>query len=111
MTAETTLDAIAPELASAPNKSAHLDLAEAQTSATAYGDSREYAVALLAAHSLTIASRNGASGGAVSSLQEGNLSISYSDAQGSIGLSATSYGVELQRLRRQYIMTARTRLV
>jgi hypothetical protein len=109
MTAEATLDAIAPELASAANKSIHIDLAEAQTG-DVYGDRREYAVALLAAHSLTIAKRAG-QGGAVSSLQEDSLSISYGDAQGSIGLSATSYGVELQRLRRQYIMAARTRLV
>lgn len=106
--AATLFDMIAPELAGNANKADAIALAETQTG-KAYGDAREHAVALLAAHILTVANREGQSG-AVSTIKEGNLSIGY---QGSVSgyLGTTSYGAELDRLRRSYIMSARTVIV
>lgn len=105
-TAEEILDAIAPELASAPNKALHLELAEDQTGKV-FGSQRNHAVALLAAHTLTVAKRGGSSG-QVSSLNEGQLSVSFSGKSDMGQLGTTSYGDELMRLRRQNIMAART---
>jgi len=112
-TASEILDAIAPELSSAANKQTHLDLADSQTGSV-FGEQYEYAVALLAAHTLTLAQRGdsvGGSAGAVSSQKEGQLSVSFGGTVESGALGATSYGTELQRLRRQYIIGARTRHV
>lgn len=103
------LNAIAPELSDALEKLTHLELAESQTGKV-YGEQRDYAVALLAAHTLTLATRGGASGRATS-LQEGQLSVGFNVVGFTGQLSATSYGVELQRLRRQSIMSARTVIV
>ncbi len=102
-------DLIAPELADSDNKEAALDLADGQTSDTVFDDQRPYAVALLAAHTLTVSSRKGQSG-QISSVKEGNLSINYGGA-GEHDLSVTSYGAELVRLRNAFIMGARTVLV
>jgi len=106
--AATLFDMIAPELAGNANKADAIALAETQTG-KAYGDAREHAVALLAAHILTVANREGQSG-AVSTIKEGSLSIGY---QGNVSgyLGTTSYGAELDRLRRSYIMSARTVIV
>lgn len=101
-------DAVAPELSEDDRKGTFIDLAEAQTSNKAFADQRAYAVALLAAHMLTIAERRGASG-RVGSLNEGQLSVGFNHVgliQGE--LSTTSYGQELQRMRKSYIMGART---
>lgn len=116
MTVETTLDAIAPELASTDGvrKAAIIAIAETRTSATAFEDSREYAVALLAAHTLTVGNRGGASG-VVISKKEADLAITYADptktGDSGAGLNATSYGQELLLLRKQYIMGPRTVVV
>jgi len=107
--AGTLFDLIAPELAASANKQTALDLADGQTSETVFDDQRPYAVALLAAHILTVSSRKGQSG-QVSSIKEGNLSIGYGGT-GEHELSVTSYGAELIRLRRAFIMGARTVLV
>ncbi|TQE99494.1 MAG: DUF4054 domain-containing protein [Spiribacter salinus] len=104
------IDAIAPELASNASKQTHIDLAEASTSLTAYKEQRDYAVALLAAHTMTLASRSG-NAGAVTSLKEGQLSIGFAAGTSSRTLDHTSYGAELLRLRRSCILTARTVLV
>jgi len=115
MEAQDILAAIAPELANDPNNAAHINLADGQTGAV-FGDQRDYAVALLAAHTLTIANRGKSVGGIagnVSSLKEGQLSVGFAGGaevvSGSLG--STSYGEELLRLRRQYVMGARTRAV
>ena len=101
-------DAIAPELSDDNRKTTFLDLADGQTSNKAFADQRAYAVALLAAHMLTIAERRGTSG-RVGSMNEGQLSVSFNHVGlGSNELSATSYGQELQRMRKSYIMGART---
>ena len=105
------LEAIAPELAELDQAilDVHIDLAETQTG-TVYGDSRNHAVALLAAHTATVANRQGA-GGRISSQTEGQLGVVYQQVGFDGELTTTSYGIELQRLRRQYIFSARTVLV
>lgn len=106
MTPADILDAIAPELADNAGKGVHLELAEGQTGKV-YGDQRNYAVALLAAHTLTLAKREGSSG-SINSLSEGNLSVSFQNNGSDGELASTSYGLELKRLRKQYIMGVRT---
>ena len=103
------LQDIAPELSEVVGRDALLELAEAQTGAV-FRSARNHAVALLAAHMMTLAKRKGVSGG-VNSLKEGDLSIGYGKSQSSENLEATSYGAELVRLRRQYIFAARTVLM
>jgi len=104
------LTALAPELDSVDEgvKTIHIDLAEQQTGQV-FKAARNHAVALLAAHSLTLAGREGF-GGAVASKKEGQLSVGFA-AVGTSELSTTSYGAELERLRRSYIMGARTVMV
>jgi|AntDeeMinimDraft_5_1070356.scaffolds.fasta_scaffold27671_2 hypothetical protein len=105
------LAALAPELdnVDASIKAVHIDLAESQTG-TVFKAARNHAVALLAAHTLTMTTRKGASG-SVASLKEGQLSVGFSASANTDELAATSYGAELIRLRRSYIMGARTVMV
>ena len=100
------LEAIAPEVADDDAAPLHIALAEKQTG-TVYRDMRAYAVALLAAHTLTLAGRRGTSG-AVTSAREGELQLQYAQRQDATRLDSTSHGQELERLRRQYIFNART---
>jgi len=107
--AAALFDSIAPELASEASKTDWIDLADSQTGKV-YGAQREYAVALLAAHTGTVAQREGMSG-AVNSRKEGQLSVGLSGPQTNDELAATSYGAELLRLRRQMVFSARTVIV
>lgn len=100
------LEAIAPELKGDENLIAHVNLADQETGKV-FGDSRDHAVALLAAHTLTLSKRGG-SGGPVTGESEGSLSRSYGGIQGASQLDSTSYGMELNRLRRSHIFAART---
>jgi hypothetical protein len=106
------LAALAPELdnVDASIKAVHIDLAESQTG-TVFKAARNHAVALLAAHTLTMTTRKGTSGSSVASLKEGQLSVGFSASANTDELAATSYGAELIRLRRSYIMGARTVMV
>lgn len=109
MTPAEILAAIAPELAANPGMATHLQLAEGQTG-DVYGGQRNHAVALLAAHSLTVAGRGGYAG-AVTSVKEGQLAMSFAVRADADAMESTSYGQELLRLRRQCVIGARTRLV
>ena len=102
------LDAIAPELKDSSAREIHIELAEKQTG-NVYRDKRNYAVALLAAHTLTVSARRGAAGD-VNNVSEGQLSIGYGrvNPMGDQQLETTSYGAELVRLRKQMVMSART---
>lgn len=104
-TASAILDVIAPEFAGNADKNDHLALAALRTSSTKFGDKYNYAVALRAAHTLTLADPvYGSSSGAVKSRKEGDLSISYGSTKGVNGyLSQTSYGIELAGLIRANI--------
>lgn len=102
------LTAIAPETDCVPEERRNviLALAEDQTG-QAFGSARNHAVALLAAHMLTIGNRAG-NAGAVSQAKEGDLSLSYAVNQYTDdALDGTSYGQELKRLRKTYIFGPR----
>lgn len=117
-TTEELLPAIAPELFADPEQAAlragarELVMAEAerQIGEGVFGESRPYAVALLTAHMITLGNRGG-NAGAVSSLKEGGLAVSYAQASTTEeALGLTSYGAELIRLRRSKLIGARTAL-
>lgn len=102
--AEQILDAIAPQFVSDTDKDVHLNLAELRTS-DCFGTSiKPLAVALRAAHTLTLSSNAnsfGGSSGSITSKREGDLSVSFSN-NASVGISGdlgqTSYGVQLENL-------------
>jgi len=104
----TILLTIAPEL-SGVDATAAIAIAEMQIAASLCGDKRPLLVAYLAAHILTVAGRSGSSG-AVTSLKEGNLAITYGATDAMGGLGATSYGVEYDRISRACVWSARTRV-
>ena len=103
MTIEQILDTIAPQFSSSANKNDHITLARQRTSSSCFGDKYNYAVALRAAHTLTLANLSSSTGGGagqISSIREMDRSITFyktgSNNSSSQGLLATSYGVELQ---------------
>lgn len=100
---------IAPEFADEdPNRLGRfIAYADAETSDTAFGDLRDMAVALLAAHKLTISNRKGLSG-AISEMKEGELMASLVTSVDDKSLDTTSYGVQLDGLRRSLIVPAMT---
>ena len=105
MTPTTILDLIAPQFAADADKTSFLTLAKIQTSATFYGAKYNMAVALRAAHMLTLRDRaqsTQGAGGQITSMREGDLAVSYSAASsgGSGDLSQTSYGMQLQGLKK-----------
>lgn len=109
-TVSAILDAIAPELADAPEKATHIELAE-QRVGTVFAERRNHAVALLAAHTLTMSERAGSSG-MTTSIKEGQLSEGFSSVSGGqTRLDATSYGAEYQQLKRESVFPARSVLV
>lgn len=100
MTASAILSAIAPQFDADSNRSTHLQLATKRTNSTCFGENYNYAVALRAAHTLTLYQRAQSTGGAAGSVtdkREGDLSISFS-AGGDSDLDLTSYGKELKGL-------------
>ena len=98
---------IAPELVGNANLAAAI--AYAETVIPADHCRRDAAVANMAAHMLTLGIRGGGISGAVSSVKEGDLAVSYGASSSTDALSQTSYGMELSRLNRIcYGFTART---
>lgn len=97
-------DFIAPKYASDPRKDMSISLATDRTNTCFYGNNANQAIALRAAHILSLVDRaeNGNSeGGNISSKREGDLAISFgsvssSDNDGDLGM--TSYGRQLQGL-------------
>lgn len=108
----------APAFSLDPQVSDYLEQAELETG-TNYGDLRNKAVFLLAAHWMALAARGGGGSssapGAIKSEKEGDLARSY----GAIGtggdidlfLSQTTWGVELYNLQRSCFILPRTRQV
>jgi hypothetical protein len=86
-----------------------LELAEARVSTSIYGSDavRNHAVALMAAHMLTLGNL-GATASNVTSETVGPLSISYDTSMSA--LSSTRYGAELAALNRAYTFAPRTRV-
>lgn len=101
---------VAPEFVGAANLDGVIEVAEARTSQSAFGDNRSLAVALLAAHTLALQARGSTGGGGpITSVKEGDLAISYGPSMAGSVLASTSYGEQLATLRRENIMGARTR--
>jgi hypothetical protein len=107
LTTDQIFDAIAPQLATNPAKAVYLELAEERTAQSLFGAKRTHAIALRAAHMMTLyISQSGIRGmgeaGPITSKSEGSLSVAFgSVSAGSnddAGLSQTSYGVELLSL-------------
>lgn len=103
-----TLTTIASQFDADPNRTNHIELAKLQTNANCYGDKYNYAVALRAAHTLTLstgeAGNSAGASGPISGKREGDLSLSYANAanssnSGDAYLSRTSYGQNLIDLR------------
>lgn len=105
LTPAQILPTIAPELTG--DQSAIIAIAEMQVAPGLCGAKRPLLVAYLAAHVATLARRSGASG-AISSLNEGALAVSFGGAMRD-GLHATSYGAEYDRLSRACVFAAGTR--
>lgn len=115
MTALETLLALAPCYTASERITGLISMAEAETSQTAYGAFRAKAVALLALHWLALSARGkGAAAGPITSEAEGDLSRSYAAPAATPGgadsLASTSWGQELQRLRRGCFLGHRTRM-
>lgn len=110
MTPADLIPTIAPEFADV-DTSAAIDVADMQIGPNLCGDKRPLLVAYLAAHILTIAGREGRSGG-VSSLSEGGLSVAFGrvNPMGDSNLETTSYGAEYLRLSRGCVFAPRTRV-
>lgn len=92
----------APSLATNANVELYIAAAREDLNPCYFGASIEKAVALLAAHTMTLSldpMRAGGAGGAVTSKSEGQLSISFgAGSAGGSDWGQTSYGMELTRL-------------
>jgi len=109
-TVNQILDAIAPELKdyNEDDKAVALSVASSRLSEKHFKNVYNQAVALMAAHLLTIAKRNGASG-QVTSYKEGDLSIGYGGlSQANKRLDSTGYGSELLTLIKERTLGAGT---
>lgn len=107
MSASEVLSAIAPQFDTAGNRAALLAQAEGATSSTHFGSQRERAVALRAAHFLSLynsSARLDGSSGPITSKSEGSLSIGFggNGSRSASSLSQTSYGQELLALINSY---------
>lgn len=92
----------APALATNANVGLYIDAAREDLSECYLGAVYEKAVAMLAAHTMTLSldpARSGGVGGSVTSKSEGALSIGFSaGSAGGSDWGQTSYGLELTRL-------------
>jgi hypothetical protein len=104
MSVTVLLAALAPSLAADPSASVFIEIATGQINRCFYGTQADYATALLTAHIMTMSKRGLTQGsGPVSSIKEGDLSISY----GSLGnpnsvdsLLSTTFGALLYQLKK-----------
>jgi len=112
LTIEQTLDSIAPQLAADTEKANHITFAVQQTNLTKFGDNYNLAVALRAAHSLTLKDiQNGigaGTGGKIISKREGDLAVNFAATRfvsdGDPYLNQTAYGMQLLSLINSTIM-------
>lgn len=113
MTIIEILRAIAPEFANKTDieLQVFINLAELRVSHTVFGvvgsDKRNFAVALMAAHIMSLTTRDG-NGGAITSLREGDLAVSFNAGSDINSLMSTSYGMQYKQLMDENIFYART---
>ena len=102
-TIDQIIQAIAPGLSNDLLKETYVCVAETRTSQCYFGDTYNLAVALRAAHMWSLSNRSGGvdpgAAGAVSSLQEKDLKVSFNTGTlGQSDLAQTNYGRQLQDL-------------
>lgn len=109
MSVEDILLEIAPEFAG-EDLSGVIAIAELRIRPGFCGDKRPLLVAYLAAHIKAMAVRSSNKDGAISSLSEGGLSISYNTANIDVdnNYTSTSYGREYEILERSCSINPRT---
>jgi hypothetical protein len=101
MSASTDLDRIAPQFAADANKNNFIADARLQTNVAFYGANSEMAVALRAAHMMTLRDNATAGGGGImTSKREGDLAVTFAAGTDPGGLDSTTYGIWLKGLRR-----------
>lgn len=106
MSATSILNIIAPQFSSDPDKATYISWAQDRTSSDFYGTKYDMAVALRAAHMMTLRDRAGSSGiggsGQVASKREGDLAVSFHKSGSGVNadsdLYLTIYGVQLMDL-------------
>jgi hypothetical protein len=106
MSASTILAAIAPQFDNSAYRADHLELATLRVSVGWFGAKYDFAVALVAAHMLSLntsSDRQNGETGTIASKKEGDLSISFSsggmsDAMGDY--DQTHYGKQFINLRK-----------
>jgi|GEM_PF-2333007 len=109
------LTLIAPEFSTESEdlRKQYLQLADGEVTAKISGLARHRAVAALAAHYMTIGHKRRDGSREISSITEGEVSITYAkrDSGGAKNdLSTTDYGQTYKRLIRGYVMTPLTRM-
>lgn len=107
MTALTIFDMICPTYKDDSDKANFILLATSQTSATAFGVNLPWAIALRAAHMITLAKstlRTNGEAGPVASKSEGDLSVSFGSGGSDNGLNQTHFGKQLLDLIRDNII-------
>lgn len=115
LTATQRFDAICPEFKGSASKAAFLEMSEEMTapvSATGWDEGkRASAVALRAAHMITLslsAERAGGAGGQVTQKREGDLAVSFGGSSSRntaiSDLDQTAFGIQLQALVRGSFM-------
>ena len=108
MSKSAVFDTIAPAYADDPDANNFIDLATLRTSQSKFGNKYNLAVALRAAHMITLRDRTGGDGGTITSKSEGSLSVSYSAparASGDTDLMLTHFGQQLKGLIRGTIVS------
>lgn len=101
--ATAIFDIIAPQYASDSDKPDFISLARDRTREAWYTTNYEYAVALRAAHMMTLTkTRAAGESGSVTSKREGDLAIGYGSVGNGKGgeLNLTHYGRQLEGLRK-----------
>jgi len=98
MTAEQIIQTICPELSDSPSLSQYIQIARESLSSRFFGKLYEQAVAYKACHLFVLTKPSElnqmteASGGSISSLQEGGISLSFNSTNSDKELSSTKYG-------------------
>lgn len=101
MDASTAFDVICPVYKLDPDKATFISMAASRTSLTLFGTNYGLAVALRAAHMMTLTrNRTTGEGGAIASKSEGELSVSYMSGTSKkiTELSMTHYGQQLEQM-------------
>lgn len=101
MNSAQIISLLCPNLGLDPRVNDFIALAAEDTSAEFFGSSYAKAVALKACHFYTLSQRCQGASGAISSVTEGKLSISFSGTGDGSELGQTSYGKQLAALIQQ----------